>query len=202
MDCRNLIIFLREVKTFPVKLAQKIGLEPSTLWYELFGRYGETTFQYVESIPILLGISKPRDCFDKLFYLGYLEKNEDGSYGISFDKIFEATDGASLNADIKPPFTDTRFITLLNDYITLLKQKGRKHDKRTLYKQFDGKTLDESINALQISINNKWITLYFNGNQNKGRSYGVNEGNKNRGRGTSGGGTNENRAGGFSAEEI
>jgi hypothetical protein len=201
MDCRNIVIYLSQLNNYPVKLAQKIGLERAALWYELFRRYGETTFQFVESIPLLLGITKARECFDSLYSLGYLIKNEDGTYGIDFDKIFEVTDGASLNAEIKPPFSDTRFITLLNDYIRFLKEKGRKTDKRSLYKQFDGQTLEVSINALKLALNNRWITLFFNdkGQRSTKTAYG---GGKGGGRSTSGGGTNENRAGGFSATEI
>jgi hypothetical protein len=204
MDCRNFAIFISPLGTFPLKLAAKIGLERATYWYALFNKYGECAFEYVETIPILLGIQKPRDVFDSLVNLEYLERNNEGTYELNFDKIFEATEGVSLSAEAKPPFTDRKFITLLNDYITLLKSKGyhKKADRKTLYKLFEAKTLDQSINALKKAVDNKWVTLYFDGDTNKGRSYGANEGSKGRGNLTAGGGTNKDREGGFSVHEI
>lgn len=160
-DCRNIIIFLSNLKSYPVSLAKKIGCERAVLWYELFRKYGELSFSIDESIGINLGILKSKDTFQSLFQLGFLEKDDD-KYKINFEKLFESSDGASLNSDIKPPFTDSAFISLLSDFMNVLKSKGRRVDRKNIYSLFEGKTLEESKRALEYSIKQKYVTLFFN----------------------------------------
>ena len=160
-DCRNIIIFLSNLKSYPVSLAKKIGCERAVLWYELFRKYGDLSFPMDESIGVNLGILKSKDTFQSLFQLGFLEKDDD-KYKINFEKLFESSDGASLNSEIKPPFTDSAFISLLSDFMNVLKSKGRRVDRKNIYSLFEGKTLEDSKKALQYSINQKFVTLYFN----------------------------------------
>jgi len=171
MDCREIIVFISNLKSYPVNLAKKIGCEKAVLWYELFRKYADSPFQFTSQLTLSLGILDGEKVFKDLYYHEYLTKEND-QYKINFDKLEEESGGASLSSDIKPPFSDNNFITLLSDFQRVLVKRGRKVDKKKLYAQFDGVTLAQAIEALRKAIQNEWVTLHFQNEKPTSNAYG------------------------------
>lgn len=202
MNEHSLAVFLSSLQQYPVKLAQKIGCQEAILWYHLFVRYGNQKFNFNENIGILLGILDSKKVFDKLRLLDYIlliPSPSEEIYQISFDKIIsECDNGIKV---LKLIHTDPQFISIMQLWNAILESKGyKKKSVKEINELFKDKTLDQSLKALVLSVQNRWVTLKFDDGLQKD-SRGSKDGSNSRYR--AGGGANKERASGdFESTDI
>ena len=161
-ELRSVITFLTSQRSYPIKLARKIGVEASVVFFESFIKHGELEFAYED--PVIFGVLDGKKTYQYLVNLKYFILEGD-KYKVSLNKIIEVSD--YLVGVAKPPFHDKEFLMLLHKFEEFLAARGRKVTKEVLYGKFEGKSLEQSIKALTLSLDNKFVTLMFNEN-NKG----------------------------------
>lgn len=161
MNEHSLAVFLSALKSYPIKLARKIGCREAILWYDLFITYGNLEFQFRPESCYLLGIIDGKEIFDNLINLEYIvesRKEEENTFVLSFNKIISEAGGFEYE---ELPFEDSEFKTLLTLYENLLKSKGHRKTRKEICKCFKDKSLEQSKAALKKAVDNKWNTLYF-----------------------------------------
>lgn len=161
MDCRNIVVYMAHTETYPLRLARVIGLDCAVLFYQLFRKYGDLSFRDLGDFGIQFGVLDTKKTLEKLKEHHYIVLDELGSMILNLDKLFDQADGASLAHDIKPPFTDDKFLTACSDYMHMLRRKGRTADRKAIYAKFEGKTLEQSIEALKFSLKEEYVTIFF-----------------------------------------
>lgn len=194
MEARDLAIYLSGLKTYPIKLARKIGVERAVLWYELFIKYGSLAFPYEDQS--LIGILQADIIYEELCTTKFLIK-EDGLYRINFNKIIEIAEHLPDSRTTQSPFKDFEFTTLVGNYVRMMARLGREIKLKNIYILMEGKTLEQCKKALLLSTQNGFSTLYFDD-----KYKGVSGTGKVSGRiGDSGGSTNSHKAG-YKGTEI
>ncbi len=152
------ILYFGECSTYPKRLAHKLGIaNASILWYLLQTTKGDffgNPFGFKSDISSITDLVK----------LGYILETENptGAYRVNIEKILSLVSVTpSIINKTKPTFENDEFIHLCSKWQFKLKQKNRPKSLKEIYSCFEGKTLEESLNALRLSVNNNFVTLMF-----------------------------------------
>lgn len=186
----HLIELLSDVKTFPVKLAQKVGLEESVVFNFLVKTYANTKFYFKDTISSSYGIRDIKKVISNLIKYELIKEDAiTGIYELNFVALEEIFYGQS----------EDRFSPELERAITRFidscKKKGKIHTRQHVLDMISGRIEEEVIKALNYSITNKFVTLFFNeGNKRHTSNYKTST--------SSGGSTNKDRTVGKRSEEI
>ncbi len=156
-----LIELLINVRTFPVKLAQKIGLEESVVFSQLLRTYNSTEFTFTDTFSSSYGIRDITRCLNRLQSYGLLEEKLSGKYILHIEKLEDIFyEGAKERVD-------SDLASLISRYLDMCKKKGRVFPKQKVLDQIKGKNTDFVKKQMQYSIDNQFITLYLD-ETNKG----------------------------------
>lgn len=151
----NTINALSRVRCFSIELALLFGVEEASLLHYFIQMYGQNRFD--EKYPKIW----KDDTLKKLVSRSLVVSLEEGKYQVNFTHLESVLSPRDLNINIVPPFRDPRFLDLCDQYRRNLKEKGRSKTLKEIYSLFDGKTLEESIEALSYSTTNKYIGINF-----------------------------------------
>lgn len=151
----NTINALSRVRCFSIELALLFGVEEASLLHYFIQMYGQNRFD--EKYPKIW----KDDTLKKLVSRSLVVSLEEGKYQVNFTHLESVLSPKDLNITIVPPFKDPRFLDLCDQYRRNLKEKGRSKTLKEIYSLFDGKTLEESIEALSYSTTNKYIGINF-----------------------------------------
>lgn len=153
----NIIKSFCRVRQFPTDLAFLIGVEESSLLYYLIQTYGSLKFD--GAYPKIWKV----DTLSKLQGRGLVTILSDNIYTINYTRLDQMLCPSDLHIAVIPTFHDEKFVGLCEKWHQILKEKNRSKTLKEIYLLFKGKTLEESIEALSNSINNRWVGLNFNG---------------------------------------
>lgn len=163
-----LIELLVNVKTFPVKLAQKIGLEESVVFSQLLKTYSSTEFTFTDTFSSSYGIRDINKCLERLKTYELLEEKLSGKYILNIEKLENIFyEGAKERVD-------SELVSLISRYLDMCKKKGRVFTKQKVLEQIKGKNVDFVKKQMQYSIDNQFITLYLD-ETNKGTGARIKE---------------------------
>jgi hypothetical protein len=157
----NIIKAMSKQYVFSPTIAAVIGVEEATLLTYLIATYSDKVFQ-----PAFPKIWK-RKTFDSLCDKKIIVfcKCE---YLINYDHLeLLLTPPGSINNTITPTFNNPEFIALCNSWFKILKDKQRGKTISEIYNLFNGKTLEDALAALTLSVNNKYVSLFFNDPNNQ-----------------------------------
>ena len=149
---------LLQQRAYSVKLAKKIGIPKSALFYFLVNRFDSLEFIGRDCIN---GTEFNIDDFNGLVNNNIIVKEGD-KYFINTNAVDIILRESVEIYETHPPFTNHRFVLLCNKWMEILRDKKRTKSKKEIYQLFTGRSLDESINALKLSITNRYISLFFN----------------------------------------
>ncbi len=152
----NIIKSFCRVRQFPTDLAFLIGVEESSLLYYLIQTYGSLKFD--GNYPKIWKV----DTLSKLQGRSLVTMIADNVFIINYTKLDQILCPSDLHIAVIPTFHDERFVGLCEKWHQILKEKNRTKTLKEIYLLFKGKTLEESIEALSNSINNRWVGLHFN----------------------------------------
>lgn len=148
---RSIIKLFKHVALVPIPLAERIGIEPACLFATLVRLYGDDQIAF---IPTLYNES----IINQLKSTGLLQENEiDGMY-LDFGKLDEILEVQPIGPT--PPFKNQEFISLCEKWRQILKSKNRNKSIQDIYNLFSGKTLEQSIESLKLTVSNQFVTLY------------------------------------------
>ena len=162
----NTLKALSKQYSFSPTLAAIIGVEEATLLSYLISTYSNQAFQ-----PVFPKIWT-RKVFDSLFDKKIITPkpfvSSNIEYIIDYNKIESLLTLSEPTPNvINPPFKDATFIALCNSWHKLLKEKQRHKTLSEIYNLFNGKTLEDALAALTLSVNNKYVSLFFNDPNNQ-----------------------------------
>lgn len=147
----SLKLFSR-VLIVPVVLAKKIGVEQACLLASCIRAHGTDPFDIISDI-----YSKESVAY--LMEKEFLVRKDDHLF-VNYERLNkELGEGSSLDGPY--PFKDMQFISLFDKWRKLLKELKRPKSFTELVKLFDGKKLEESIQALQLAVDNRYVSLRF-----------------------------------------
>lgn len=152
----NIIKSFCRVRQFPTDLAFLIGVEESSLLYYLIQTYGNLKFD--GNYPKMWH----QTTLFKLQDRGLITMLDNDEYFVNYEMLNKMLSPSDVHIEIIPTFSDAKFIKLCERWHQILKEKNRTKTLKEIYLLFKGKTLEESIEALSNSINNRWVGLHFN----------------------------------------
>ena len=158
-DIKN-ILYFSECGTYPKRLASKIGIAKASLLWHLLQATKDRNYTFRQPF-----FSMARDydfnVINSLIEDGYIIKLSD-EYKINTEKLLSTvSDNETVIRKVKPTFENDEFISLCEKWEFKLRQKNRHKSLREIYSLFEGKTLEESLRALRLSVNNNYVTLMF-----------------------------------------
>jgi hypothetical protein len=151
----NTINALSRVRVFSIELALLFGVEEASLLQYFIQMYGQNRFD--EKYPKIW----QEGTLKKLVARSLIVSLEEGKYQVNYTHLESLLSPRDLNINIVPPFRDPRFLDLCERFRCNLKEKGRSKTLKEIYSLFEGKTLEESIEALSYSTTNKYIGIKF-----------------------------------------
>ncbi len=151
----NTINAISRVRVFSTDLALLFGVEEASLLHYFIQMYGQNRFD--DKYPKIW----KEDTLKKLVARSIVVSLEEGKYQVNYTHLESVLSPKDLNINIVPPFKDPRFLDLCEQYRCNLKEKGRSKTLKEIYSLFDGKSLEESIEALSYSTTNKYIGIKF-----------------------------------------
>lgn len=148
----HLIELLLNVKTFPVKLAQKIGLEESVVFTHLLHLYAECEFEFCDTFSSRFGIRDIDKCIKNLITYKLLVK-KGFKLKIELSQLQEIFYGETESVD-------NELELLIKRWLEWCKSKGRVYTRAGTLELFKDKTTQVCKGALRLSTG-KYLQLYF-----------------------------------------
>lgn len=173
----------------PIELAYKIGVEEACLLASCVRQYGS------DVVDVISDLHKP-ETIQRLINLNLL-KPIGNKFIINYSEIDSLLGVTTPLKEYHPAFRDPEFIQACEKWQDILKRKNRSKTIQSIHDLFKGKTLDESLTALNLAIENKFVTIIFNEpkkDTRKIRSGGTSWG--------SGGSTNTNQGSGHEKDHL
>lgn len=137
----------------PIELAYKIGISEACLLASCVRQYGS------DVVDVISDLHKP-ETIQRLIDLNLL-KPKGNKFIINYSEI-DSLLGVTPLKELHPTFRDPEFIQACEKWQDILKKKNRSKTIQSIYDLFKGKTLDESLAALKLAIENKFVTIMFN----------------------------------------
>ena len=144
----------------PIELAYKIGVAEACLLASCIRHYGTDVVDAVSDL------HKP-ETVQRLIDLKLLKEIQGNKFIINYHEIEQLLGNNQTIKDAHPTFRDPEFIQLCEQWQKVCKEKSRPKTIQYIYSLFQGKDLTDSIDALKLAVNNKYVTLIFNANTKK-----------------------------------
>lgn len=167
----KLITLLANQAAYPLGLAHEIGIEGAIAISVIINFGGLKDFNQVNGEQVAqrlkqLAVKRPYQVIDDLNTLGAVIIR--GSLLILNQEYFQEIE--ELQVEIKSSiWQDKEFLSLLNRWKLILISKAVRKSEKDFTAMFEGKDAESAKRALQYSINNRLITLYYS-EDNRGNS--------------------------------
>lgn len=158
----NLLSELSTVRCYPISLSNRIGIAKASVLWSIFANKHDSKFRRSELFFIKSDLDD--NCFHSLVNESYI-KSEEYFYYVNTEKLLEILD-IKKEIHIKdnrpvPPFQNDEFIRLCERHIFQCKTRGRTKTLSSVYLVFEGKSLEESLEALNFAVKQNNISIIF-----------------------------------------
>lgn len=166
----KLINLLAHHASYPYGLAHEIGIEGAIAVSQIIYMGG---FSYIHGERIAdrlktLAVRKPHQVLEDLRILGVISLDSGASSLKLNPEFFEELD--ELDVEVKSSiWQDKEFLSLLNRWKLILTAKAVRKSEKDFTAMFEGKDAESVKQALQYSIDNRLVTLYYREN-NRGNA--------------------------------
>jgi len=165
-----LVDLLINQKSYPVNLAVAIGIENAVSVNEIikFCGFNPGPKENVERLLKNAGVKKPTDTLFELSKIGIILDDQISNIRINtkyFDE-YESELVVKVDKSHSEIYNHPDFKRLFRTWMSIHIAKGSKKKEKDLLILFQGKTLQQSIKALELSINNRYLSIFFNEREN------------------------------------
>lgn len=160
----NLLAELSTVRCYPISLSNKIGIARAAVLWSIFVNKHDSLFRKSELFFLTKYLKEDDNCFHSLVNDSYI-KQKDFYYHVNIEKLLETLD-VKEQIHIKdnrpvPPFQNDEFVSLCDRHIYQCKTRGRTKTLSSVYSVFEGKSLEESLEALSFAVKQNNISIIF-----------------------------------------
>jgi hypothetical protein len=166
----KLITLLSNQACYPLGLAREIGIEGAIAVSQIvnLGGFNQADGEQLSQRLKQLAVRNPYQVIDDLNTLGVVIIK--GSLVILNQEYFQDLDDLDLKVEIKSSiWQDKEFLSLLNKWKLILTAKAVRKSEKDFTAMFEGKDPESVKQALQYSIDNRLVTLYYREN-NRGNT--------------------------------